>query len=173
LTDLEINFWIQIIASNFLEDGIVVFLDLKTTQVCDLMMSVLVFWVVKPCGLVGRYQRFEGTFSPEDGDSIFLRNVGIYLQVHTALQPRRLISATPDCLAIFILYVCVMALEQWTSRRCPLDAIFSHRRTTGDTKEQSLLLVTEHRPLQPRKHVRPSALIFCVSYIFQHEKGFT
>jgi hypothetical protein len=28
-------------------------------------------------------------FRPEDGDSIFLRNVGIYLQVHTALQPRR------------------------------------------------------------------------------------
>jgi hypothetical protein len=26
-------------------------------------MSMLVFWVVTPCGLVGRYQRFEGTYS--------------------------------------------------------------------------------------------------------------
>jgi hypothetical protein len=28
-------------------------------------------------------------FSPEDGDSILLRNVGMYQQVHTALQHRR------------------------------------------------------------------------------------
>jgi hypothetical protein len=28
------------------------------------------------------------TFSPEDGDSMFLRNVGIYLRVHTASQHR-------------------------------------------------------------------------------------
>jgi hypothetical protein len=28
-------------------------------------------------------------FSPEDGDSMFLRNVGIYLQARMALQPRR------------------------------------------------------------------------------------
>jgi hypothetical protein len=27
-------------------------------------------------------------FSPENGDSMFLRNIGIYLQVHTALQPK-------------------------------------------------------------------------------------
>jgi hypothetical protein len=46
-------------------------------------MSILVLWVVMLCGLVGRY------LSPEDGGSMFLRNVGIYLQVHTALQPRR------------------------------------------------------------------------------------
>jgi hypothetical protein len=31
-------------------------------------------------------------FSAEDRDSIFLRNVGICLQVHTALQPKRLTS---------------------------------------------------------------------------------
>jgi hypothetical protein len=59
---------------------------------------MLIFWVVKPCGLVGRYQRFGGTyclhlqrwnhFSPKDRDSMFLRNVGIYLQALTALQPR-------------------------------------------------------------------------------------
>jgi hypothetical protein len=28
-------------------------------------------------------------FRPEDGDSMFLQNAGIYLKVHTALQPRR------------------------------------------------------------------------------------
>jgi hypothetical protein len=32
---------------------------------------------------------FMFVFTPEDGDSMFLRNAGIYLQVHTALQPRR------------------------------------------------------------------------------------
>jgi hypothetical protein len=26
-------------------------------------MSMLVFWVVMPCGLVGRHQRFGGTYS--------------------------------------------------------------------------------------------------------------
>jgi hypothetical protein len=31
-------------------------------------------------------------FSPEDGDSIFLRNIPIHLQAHTALLPRRPIS---------------------------------------------------------------------------------
>jgi hypothetical protein len=39
-------------------------------------MSLLVFWVAMPCGLVDRYQRFGG---PEGGGSTFLRNVGIYL----------------------------------------------------------------------------------------------
>jgi hypothetical protein len=32
---------------------------------------VLVFWVVTPCGLTG--------FRTEDGGSMFLRNVGIYI----------------------------------------------------------------------------------------------
>jgi hypothetical protein len=58
-------------------------------------MMMLVFWVVTPCGLVGRYQHFGGMyytaffFSPEDEGSMFLRNAGIYLQVHMALLPRR------------------------------------------------------------------------------------
>jgi hypothetical protein len=46
-------------------------------------MSMLVLWVVTPCELVGRYQCLAGTyclFSPEDGGSIFLRNIGICLQ---------------------------------------------------------------------------------------------
>jgi hypothetical protein len=62
-------------------------------------MSMLLFWVVTPCGIVGRYQRFGWTcclhlqpssviFRTEDGDSVFLRNFGIYLRVHTASQPK-------------------------------------------------------------------------------------
>jgi hypothetical protein len=61
-------------------------------EVPTVMMLMLVFWVMTPCGLTGDYQHFGGThclyrqhFSPEDGDSIFLANVGINLQVHTAL----------------------------------------------------------------------------------------
>jgi hypothetical protein len=42
---------------------------------------------------VCRYQLSEehttSIFSSEDGNSIFLRNVGIYLQIHTASQPIR------------------------------------------------------------------------------------
>jgi hypothetical protein len=41
-------------------------------------MSVLVFWVVTPWGLVG-----------EDGGSMFLQNIGIYLQGHMVLLHRR------------------------------------------------------------------------------------
>jgi hypothetical protein len=37
-------------------------------------------------GLVGTN---ASNFKPEDGGSMFLRNVSIYLQVHTALLPRR------------------------------------------------------------------------------------
>jgi hypothetical protein len=56
-------------------------------------MSMLV-WVVTLRGVVGRYQRFGVAyclqlqqFSPEDGDSMLLRNVGVDLEIHTALQP--------------------------------------------------------------------------------------
>jgi hypothetical protein len=51
-------------------------------------MQIFVFLVETPCGFVGRYQRFGGTYyiylNPEDGGSMFLWNVGIYLQVHRA-----------------------------------------------------------------------------------------
>jgi hypothetical protein len=39
---------------------------------------MLVFQIVIPCGLAG---------SPEDGGSMFLQNVGVYLQVHIAYNP--------------------------------------------------------------------------------------
>jgi hypothetical protein len=49
-------------------------------------MSMLAFWVVTPCGLLGKYQHF---FRAKDRDSMFLRNVDLYLKVDTTLQPRR------------------------------------------------------------------------------------
>lgn len=56
-------------------------------------MSILVSWAVIPSEIVSGYQCFGETdclhlhdyFSPEDGHSMFLRNVGMYLQVRMAL----------------------------------------------------------------------------------------
>jgi hypothetical protein len=54
-----------------------------TTEVLtSVNMSVLVFWVVTPCGLLSRYQRFGGTYCLHlqgPGGRMFIRNVGIYL----------------------------------------------------------------------------------------------
>jgi hypothetical protein len=44
-------------------------------------------------------------FSPEDGDSIFLRNVGIYRRVYTAPKPRRTSSINRS-----IKYICRLVL---------------------------------------------------------------
>lgn len=38
-------------------------------------MFMVVFWVVTPCELVGRYKRFRD----EDGVSVPLQNVGVHL----------------------------------------------------------------------------------------------
>jgi hypothetical protein len=70
------------------------------------MIMIQNFWVVTKCRLAGGYHRFGTTchfhlpwrqssmwlrfsrrWSPEDGGRMFLWNVAIYLQVHTALQP--------------------------------------------------------------------------------------
>jgi hypothetical protein len=62
-------------------------------------MSMLVFWVVTPCGLVRGHQHFGGTYCLHlQHFGMFLRNVGIYLQVHTVLRPRKptSTSAWPD-----------------------------------------------------------------------------
>jgi hypothetical protein len=46
-------------------------------------------------------------FSPEDEGGVFLRNVGMYLQIHTALQHRRPTSAYPAASIMnFISSVC-------------------------------------------------------------------
>jgi hypothetical protein len=44
-------------------------------------MSVFIFWVTS-CALVGRHKSF---FDTDDGVSMLLRKLGIYLQMHTTL----------------------------------------------------------------------------------------
>jgi hypothetical protein len=74
------------------------------------LLSIITLWVVTPCRLVGKYQRFGGIyrlhlqgrqrrwhappkrwqhFYPEDGGDSFIRSVGNHLQDYTASQPRR------------------------------------------------------------------------------------
>jgi hypothetical protein len=54
-------------------------------------LLMLFFRVVTPCGLERRQQSFGETycfiFNPENGDSTFLRNVCLYILVHTASHP--------------------------------------------------------------------------------------
>jgi hypothetical protein len=58
-------------------------------------MSTCVFCVMAPCGLVGRHNRFGGTYCfpalllNRSEESMFLGNTVIYLHVHMILQHRR------------------------------------------------------------------------------------
>jgi len=55
-------------------------------------VNITVFWNVTPCGLLDKYMLLEEptfSFCPEDGGIVFLRNVGINIPEHTALNPRR------------------------------------------------------------------------------------
>jgi hypothetical protein len=56
-----------------------------------MMMMMMMIWDLAPCRLVGRWAEV----SPEDGDNIFLRNVGIYRRVYAAPKPRRTSSSSP------------------------------------------------------------------------------
>jgi hypothetical protein len=67
-------------------------IDMRYKVVMAMKMSVLVSWVVTLCGLVGKHRRFGGTNHPEDGGGKFLQNVGINLQIHKSLRPRKPIS---------------------------------------------------------------------------------
>lgn len=53
--------------------------------------------VVVGCETVNRYQRSEehaySIFRAEGGDSMFIRNINIFIRVHTATQARRKISS--------------------------------------------------------------------------------
>jgi hypothetical protein len=84
-----------------------------------MIMKNTLFWKVTPCCLIEVYRRFErnvvllfsgstskpgnkppsrrraGLFDLEDGDSIFLRNVGELLSVSTSLQSRIMLFAVP------------------------------------------------------------------------------
>jgi hypothetical protein len=53
-------------------------------------MSIVVFWVVRPCGTASCYKRFEATYRcTEDEVDKFLRNASYHLQGYTASQPKR------------------------------------------------------------------------------------
>lgn len=56
-------------------------------------MSILIVHVVTSCAHIGytnvSKERATSTFSPEDGGMMFLRNVGIYIQVNNPLQRRK------------------------------------------------------------------------------------
>jgi hypothetical protein len=56
----------------------------RTDILVAVKMSTL-DWVVTFSGLLDRYERLN----PEDGNSLILRNVGIYLQLHMGLQSKR------------------------------------------------------------------------------------
>jgi hypothetical protein len=60
-------------------------------EIFTAVSMMLLFWALAPCRLGGRYWR---AFSPEDGDSMFLRNIGIQLRVYTAPKSRRRTSNT-------------------------------------------------------------------------------
>jgi hypothetical protein len=50
---------------------------------------MLFFWVVTLCGLVGFGEKYIFRAEwPADGDSMFLRNVGVHLRVHILPEPR-------------------------------------------------------------------------------------
>jgi hypothetical protein len=60
-------------------------------EVFTAVRMMMFFWVLGPCKLVCRCQRFGETHNlSEDGDNMFLRNVGIYLRVYTAPKPVRI-----------------------------------------------------------------------------------
>jgi hypothetical protein len=69
-------------------------------------MSMLFFWVVTPCGLVGRYQRF--------GETCLI----FYLQVHTASQPRTTTSTSHFTFSDSN-FVCTSRLSEACYMPCP------------------------------------------------------
>jgi hypothetical protein len=52
-------------------------------------ISIVVFWVVTPCSLVGGYQLLGGTYRLHIQYEVLIREGGNHLQDHTASQPRR------------------------------------------------------------------------------------
>jgi hypothetical protein len=66
--------------------------NLRFEVLTAVRMTMLFFWVVTPC-------------SPEDGNSMFLRNVGIYLRVYTASQPRTTTSLMYNSITMIIIII--------------------------------------------------------------------
>jgi hypothetical protein len=59
---------------------------------------ILSFWVLAPVNVNILERHTVCTFSPEDGDSLFLRNAGIYRRVYTAPKPRRTVLSSSSLL---------------------------------------------------------------------------
>jgi hypothetical protein len=59
-------------------------------------VSIWVFWVATSCRLAGSEEYTASTFSPDDGGSMFIRTVGIYLQVHMTSQQHRRPTSAPS-----------------------------------------------------------------------------
>jgi hypothetical protein len=57
----------------------------------NLKIKITVYWDVTSCSLVGRHQRFRGTFGVEDGRGRFLRDIGTHLPHYAASHPRRIL----------------------------------------------------------------------------------
>jgi hypothetical protein len=74
--------------------------------ITELQTCTMMCWVATPCGLVYVSQKQTvSTFCPKEGHSIFLRNAGIYVRVHTALEPSTPPSSSPRKLQISYQFV--------------------------------------------------------------------
>jgi hypothetical protein len=92
--------------------------------------STLVFWVVTPRRLAGRYQRFE------DGDTMLLWNVGIYQLARRMLQTGSSTSVPKKCgkIGSGLLYRTILTFSwcDWGKPQVRRDNRFSSR----DTKQE-------------------------------------
>jgi hypothetical protein len=89
--------------------------DMMSQVLTAVKMSMSIFWVV----------------TLEDRGSMFFRNVGIYLQVHAALQPRRKTSTLPSKLhqAIeFVICLCKRNLREISLAYRPVCWLISYFR---------------------------------------------
>jgi hypothetical protein len=81
-------------------------------DVITAVRMTMLFRALKPCRLVGRL------FSPDDGDSMFLRNAGMCLQVNMVSEPRRTTSWTETC---YVVQTLNFRFTSWSST--PLRAV--------------------------------------------------
>jgi hypothetical protein len=107
------NVSIRVLCGAYVRDSQHVFCVLKLFAILQLMhvhwSHLQAHFVTKNC----MYFQCLRDCSPEDGESIFLRNDGIYLRVHTASQTRITSSACSDisnvCVCVF--YVSALCSE--------------------------------------------------------------